>query len=412
MCTPWPWIGLCALALVGCRDDPAPSTTTAPPAVPDNAKDLKQRAKTKRLSPEAMKLYRLEVCYFGALGLAGTRDAYLASLGDKPPSKTNLPSFGMAESEEQEGAPADASPPKVAATATPSAVATAEATADSKAPKALKDRIDKQRDRMKERMQRRPFRMRLPYTRHIRSCTVAKKLKDPAAPELDTITAKFEKYAIGLHKVVHEAHRYYSRKQYDEDEFKRGKELHEELTKQFGELDAQLAAYSKAYQAFRGEQGAPPDELNEGGKLAEKAVAAGRALTLLMWAEGDKDIAAIDTAIGAADKALEALRGHKEEEPSSVYVRMVSPHLKRMIEAAKKAKEELDKGALSTAVLFDVTFAYVSAVDASHQALARALNPRIRRPMDPSRVKRPDVKRVRPPLRRPGKPSGAEPPTE
>jgi hypothetical protein len=419
MCTRLPWMGLVALALVGCRDETAAKGDTAPPAIANAKENVRQRSKIQRLSPEAMKLYRLEVCYFGGLGLRGSRDAYVASLGDKPPSKDNLPSFGVAEPEASSDATgagkATPEPGKLAAAvpnAKPSAVASAQASGDPKAPKSLPGRLDRGREQIKDRMRQRSFRARLPYTRHIRSCTVAKKLKRPAAPDLDAVTGKFETYAIGLHKIVHEAHRYYSRKQYEEDQFKRGMELHEELNKQFGELDAQIEAFGKAYQGWREKQGAAPDKLGEGGELSEKALAKARALILLMWAKDEWDTAAIGTATESAEKALEELEGFKEKEPGSVHVRMVTPHLRRMIDAAKKAAKELEGKKLSTEVLFDATYGYVAAVDANHQALARSLNPKMRRPMDASKVKRPDIKRARPPLRRPPNPSPGENPKQ
>lgn len=406
--TRWLWIGLLApLALAGCRDDkPAPGAT-APPAIPDIKRDLKKRAKIERLSPQVMKLYRMEVCYFGGLGLRGTRDAYLASLGEQPPSAQHIPSFGLAEPDEEQPEADDSGDAKQAASAAPKA---ATATADAKSAKPLPSKLDRKRERMKERMRRRPFRARLPYTRHIRSCTVAKKLKQPAAPELDAAVDEFEKYAIGLHKIVHEAHRYYERKQYEEDQFKRGKELHDELTKQFAELDDQLGAFEKAYQDWRKKQGPPPDKLDAAGELSEKALAKARALTLLFWAErGEWDTEAIGKAIASVDEAAEELAKLKEKEASSPYARMVVPHLKRTVDAAKKAAEQVAKGELATDVLFDVTYAYVGAVDANHQALARTLNPRIRRPHDRSRVKRPNIKRVRPPVpRKPGPPAKDE----
>src|SRR5690606_33295239 len=125
----------------------------------------------------------------------------------------------------------------------------------------------------------------LPFVRHIRSCSIAKTMKEPAYEGLDKQLAEFEAYINGLNKALLDTQRYYTRKQHEKDELKRGKELHKTLTEMFPELDAKLAAFAEAVAKWQPQQGEPKEELDEAGKLSNQAIADARALAALLLAE-------------------------------------------------------------------------------------------------------------------------------
>jgi hypothetical protein len=65
-------------------------------------------APVPKVEPQAMKEYRVDVCYFGTLTLKQARDAYFASLGKDEPSEKKIPSFGVPQASSPAGAAAPA----------------------------------------------------------------------------------------------------------------------------------------------------------------------------------------------------------------------------------------------------------------------------------------------------------------
>jgi hypothetical protein len=91
-------LGIAASA--GCKDDPPPPTAE-PTSSAEAANQTRQQpmrnppAPVPKVEPQAMKEYRVDVCYFGTLTLKQARDAYFASLGKDEPSEKKIPSFGV-----------------------------------------------------------------------------------------------------------------------------------------------------------------------------------------------------------------------------------------------------------------------------------------------------------------------------
>lgn len=381
---------LVAFASAGCRDDVPPPTSNSAKAaksakIRSKARADLARGKVRRISPQAMKQYRLDVCRFGTMGLQQVRDTYLASMGDAQPGPDKIPSFGEAEKKGEQAKtaaaqPATGAPATAKATDPASPQATAKAAGADKAAPGTRGPMPDLRD---SRARPIPFAMRMPHTRYVRSCTIAKKLKQPAVPELDQALEHFEEYVTGVHKALTEAHRYYSRKQHEKDEFKRGKELHGELTKAFETLDEELATFGAAVDGWRAKQTPAPDKLDAAGETAEGLVAEARALTLLVLAKGEKDAEAYKKAMARLTKAQGELEAQHEKDDKAPHPRVLKAPLDAFVEAATTAQTEIEAGKVESKTAIDVAMKFVALTEASHRALARLLNPRSAKPRGP-----------------------------
>lgn len=385
----------CLVLAAGCRDDPPPPTVTAQQdtAASSTASQRKRPdarlrdTRGPRVSPEAMKRYRVETCYFGTLGLRYAKDAYLASLGGAEPGPGKIPSFGeYPEMQPQRPHPQRPDQPHIV-----------------------------------------PPENRLPFIRHVRSCSIAKGLKEPAEPELDAALTEYERYVVGLNRNLMEANRYYQRKQQEKDEFKRGQALHKRLIEceepadkpapdkpapdkpapkppvptatatatatasatatatgaptpappkmpcvAFSEMDASFAAFAQAVDKWY--QGLQPlkDELDEGGKAADEAIKQARKVVVLLLA-AEIDTAAVDTELGKLEEQLKKLDEAGEKDKRSPFPRMVGPELKKLAEAIKKAKEEQQGKALTSKQIHIIGTGMADLIETQHRALARLL---------------------------------------
>ncbi len=318
---------LCAATMAACQEDPPPPP---PPVIPEPSAaktDAKSaptaRTGVPRISPETMKRYRVETCVFGSQGLRVARDAYTSSLAGKPPSPQNLPSLG----EYPDGRPA---PKQERVEGRPPALAAAG---------------------------------QLPFVRHVRACSIAKSLKDPAWTELDAAVLAFEEYASKLNKALLDASRYYQRNQWEKDDFARGKTIHEELTKLFPQLDAELDKLVAAFTAWYPEHTASPDKLDEAGQLAHDAANDARTLTLLLMAK-ERDDTKIQEGLAAIEKKRDALVKISTDQPDAAHPRVVAPKLIQFIDAAKEGHH------------YRVTSSYADLVEANQRALAQLLRKR------------------------------------
>ena len=195
--------------------------------------------------PQAMKVYRLDVCYYGTLNLRVAREATLRACGGGP-SEKKLPNFGV-----QPPAP----PPAPSASAAASA-------ASAKAPPGGSPRF-RLRHPLRSRVAvpggrwwgaRRGARfdpiVRLPYERDTRACLAAMNLKDPPMPEMDTAVSAFANYASELANMLTKAAGYYQREEYKKDQFAQGKELDRKLRESFAKLDDLETALGNALTAW------------------------------------------------------------------------------------------------------------------------------------------------------------------
>ena len=363
---------LTGASLSGCKDDPPP------PPMPDQAASGKARAKVDtrgsqmpRISPATMKAYRVETCYYGALGLLMARDAYNKSLGGAEPSASKIPSFGDYPQPAMPGMP----PMPSAAKPTGSATAKEAPKPSGSGPAAPGMRLPAAPglDPAGRMAGRAPLEAaagrQLPFVRHIRSCSVAKTLKNPSYGELDKAVEEFDKYASELNKSLLDANRYYARKQYEKDQFARGKELHKALKESFPKLDEQLAALGKAYRAWIEKNTKPTEKLDKGGELAHASVNDARAVALALLDEKvDKD--AVGKGIEKLKGSHEALKKHGDEDKKSAAPRVVLPKIEAFVSAA----EEAGKGEkLSVEQTYAVSAAMAEVVEANQRAVAQML---------------------------------------
>jgi hypothetical protein len=220
---------------------------------------------------------------------------------------------------------------------------------------------------------------------------VAKTLKAPKIDGLDQAIADFEQYVSPLQRTLLDAHRYYSRKRYEKDDFKRSKKLHEDLVKGFGELDERLAAFHQAVDAWRGERKPPVEQLDEGGTMAQSAVDEAQALTLMLLAD-KPDTAAIQQSLDKIKKTAEELKARKEGGRKEVHAKFVPPKLEEFVAAAEEAVKVTTK--LTPTQSYPVTAAMVLVYEAHYRALGQLLRQRGDTKSGPSRMITPRLKAV------------------
>jgi hypothetical protein len=209
----------------------------------------------------------------------------------------------------------------------------------------------------------------LPFVRHVRSCSVAKTLKTPAYGELDKAVEEFDKYASELNKSLLDANRYYARKQYEKDEFKRAKELHKALTDAFPKLDGQLATLSKAYRAWIEKNKGSTEKLDKGGELAHAAMTEAREVALLLLAD-EVDGEAVGKALEKLKTARDALEKRGEEDKRDPSSRVVLPKVDAFISAAEDAAKAKKLSVMQT---YAVSAAMAEVIEANQRAVAQSL---------------------------------------
>ena len=329
--------------LSGCKEDPPPpppaTGSASPAAASGTAAARQQRAKVPRVSPLSMKRYRVDTCYFGSLGLRVARDAYLASLGGAEPSPTKLPEFG--DYSDGEPAPAkagDADPPKARVPGRPpSPMAAAR---------------------------------QLPFMRHVRACSIAKALKDPAVEGLDPALVEFDAYVSKLNKALMDATRYYGRKQWEKDEFSRGKAIHETLVASFGQLDDELAKLGEAVNKWMAAAEPGPEKLDDAGKVGVRAEGEARKLTLALLAE-TRDGEAVTKLTEELSKSLAELEELNAKDKTAPHPRIVVPKLKTFVAAVEAAAKI--EGKLSPTQAYPISAEMANLVEANQRALAQLL---------------------------------------
>jgi len=364
----WALLAVSAALIAGCRDEPPGPAAASSRSAAASAKRINPEARPQRVSPEAQKRFRVEVCAFGTLGLLDVRDAYLKSLGGAEPGPKKIPSFGI----DQDGAAAspDGKPPakggepakaagKPATSAAPSASASAAAQPPA-APKLNQIWLASST---------------LPFVQALHSCTIAKKLSQPPTPELDGEMERYDQAVTEVHKLVVEAYDYYQSKTYETDQFKRGKELHAQLTKTFAQLDERVGALAAAVEAWHKQMPKIPDTLDSSGELGEKAVAEARSLTLLLLSKPEPTPEALKQAVDRVKAATDALEaaGNKDKDADGGAPQpgVVAPALRELLDQAAVAQQQLDAKTLSPQAIHEVAGRYAGAVDAAQRALSR-----------------------------------------
>ncbi|MBI4701733.1 MAG: DUF3829 domain-containing protein [Deltaproteobacteria bacterium] len=355
------WLAVGALAaamLPGCKKEgpPAPPAEESPAQGSSAAARPKppgrlDRAPIARISPQAMKAYRLDSCYFGTAGLLLAREAYRKSLGTATPGPGKIPAFGDYEREPEEPAGADAGAPG----------------ADAGAKGANAGARDVDERLLPGRLGRG---LRLPFTRHVRSCTIAKGLKQPPAGELDEVVQQYERFVTQLDQRLNEAKRYYADKRYETDQFEQGKKLHASLAEAFASLDAERDKLGAALDAWRAKAEPATDELSEGAKIAQRAVAGARSVvTALLVKKLDRKAAGELT--DALAKTVAEVEAYRDAHPDDFYCKKVAPDLGALVAVAKKLQAKPAAAGLDAAQIYRLTSFFLNVVESNHIALAR-----------------------------------------
>ena len=336
-----------ASSLTGCKEDPPPPPTPAAdtataaasgPAGPKGSSAIPPhhraaRMNVPRISPATMKKYRVEACYFGSLGVTVAAEAYQTSLGGAEPSTAKIPSFG--EYPETKKLPGQK---KMA----------------GRAPILAAGR-------------------QLPFVRHVRACSIAKSLKEPAHEELDAAVVAFEGYISGVNKALLDATRYYTRKQYEKDDFKRAKQIHTTLSESFPKLDEELKKFGDVVNKWALDNTKTEEKLDDAGQLAQTVLHDARALTL-MFLEEERDKGKIGEAITALEQKRDELLTKHESDKQAPHPRVMGPKLLQFINAAKAAAE-ID-GKLEAEQRYPVTAHMANLVEANQRALAQLMRQR------------------------------------
>jgi len=329
------------LGTSGCKDDPPPppppSATAGPiggPTIKEAetpSKFMPRRTQMPRVDKDTMKRYRVEACFFGAQGLRLLAEGYLESTGGTMPTADKLPSFGEYPNAKDVSAA------------------------------------------QKNKLQRRAISVAtsVPFIRYLRYCAIAKSLKDPKVDKLDEALIEFNEYATPLSQYLIQATRYFGTKQFEKDDWKRGKFLHEKLNEALPKVDEQLATLVEPVNAYAAAAGESPEKLDDPGKAARVALAKARALAVTFLpdgkAEGRKEL--LDEVI-AADEALDEAAATDAKSP---YGKAVSPKLEDFIKAAKAAVEADEP---TKQQVYAVMFAMADLVEVNQRSLNQLLRSR------------------------------------
>jgi hypothetical protein len=291
-------------------------------------------SKLKRVDKATTKRSRLEACYWGSMGVALTREAYMKSLGDAEPSADKLPDFGTF-------------------------------------PEHLK-RAEAMKRAGRE-PKHRPTNM--PYLRHLRACKHAKSMADVKLDGADQALAEWEPYASKLHEVLVKATRYYGRKAYEKDDFKQGKEYHKQLTELFPQYDEKLTAFRKAVDTWRDGDASfeTTVKLDEGGKVAKEALDKARQLTAALL-EDERDQEAVDKLLGEVGKLNDELAALREEKKRPPHPKVFGPKLTEFLKAAKEAAKA--EGKLTAAQTYPLTAGLALLFELNQRSMEQLLRQR------------------------------------
>jgi Protein of unknown function (DUF3829) len=318
-----------------------------------------------RLDPQAMKTYRVDVCYYGTLSLRQARDSYLASLGKDEPSEKKIPSFGALSSDAKptgSGAPAAAVPPRPP---TPPAkpVASGAPAANSAAATPPPGTPTRPFD----------FALRAPHERNARACTAAVGLKEPAMAGVDEALAAYAPFAVELAKDIAAATSYYQREEYKKDAFAKGKELHKKLLEEFGKLDEQQSKLAAAVDAYHKDHVPDATKMEEGEKTVSEALADARKVVIVL-AEKKVDVAAYKANVEKLEKSVETIKTFSTAHPTDMWSKMMMGPFDAFVHAAKEAKVT-EKGFGSEDFLNLITN-FTNLIEIRQRGLQKALNSR------------------------------------
>lgn len=358
-------VGLAALLLSGtsgCKKSDPPQPTaeaqTASAASPKLRPTMRNpMGPMPKIDPQAMKEYRLDLCYYGTLSLRQARDSYLGSLGKDEPSEKKLPSFGMPN-------PPPATPPVpgASAAAAPSAKAPpAAAPPSASAPPSTRPPIGS-----------RPydFALRAPHERNARACSSVVGLKEPAMGDVDAAVAAFAPFASDLAKDIVTANAYYQREEYKSDKMAKGKELHKKLLGEFAKLDELQDKLGAAMNAWHKDHPADASKQDEGEKAVIPALDNARAIVVNAVAK-KPDVAVQKDNVTKLEAALTSLREFSTSHPDDVWAKIMIGPIEVFLKSAKELK--LGEKTYDAEGTLSVINNFTSVIEARQRALTRAM---------------------------------------
>lgn len=307
-----------------------------------------------RIDPQAMKDYRIDVCYYGTLSLRQARDSYLASLGKSQPSEKKIPNFGAPAPDAAKPAAPDAVKP--AAAPAPKASASGAPPSTPPSPAVPPRPFD--------------FALRAPHERNARACTASMALKDPAMPGVDEALAVYGPYSVELAKDIATATSYYQREEYKKDSFAKGTELHKKLLEEFGALDDQQDKLGAAIDTYRKAHPVDPTKVDEGEKITADTFEDARQVVMVLAAK-KVDSAAYKANVDKLDKAVEALKTFSAAHASDTWSKIMAAPFEAFTHAAKDAKVT-DKGVPAEDFLNLVTN-FTGLIEARQRGLQRSM---------------------------------------
>lgn len=356
--------------LAGCKkDEPVqtqPESATSTVGLPSARAKLPHRnvmAPVPKIEPQAMKDYRLEVCYFGTLTLRQARDAYLASLGKDEPSEKKIPNFGMPPSP-----PPGSLIPSITAPAAGSAGPTPSSSARAATPTAIA--APSGSAMVARRMA--DMGLRAPHERNARACVVAAGLKEPAMADVDAALKDFAPFALELSRNIAAASVYYQREEFSKDKFEKGKDLHKKLVADFAKLDEMSDKLGAAINAHREKNPVDISKLEEGEKAVAQAYSDARGILGLLVAK-KIDTAAYKTAIENIEKSVGAVKEIGTKNGNDVWAKITTPALEAFLKGVRDAEPKLTDKGLPSDTFLQIVNTFTAVIESKHRALSRSL---------------------------------------
>lgn len=382
-------VGLLALLLsstAGCKKDEPPKPDPAVAAASASAKGKMNvrgpLGPMAKIDPQAMKDYRLDICYYGTFTLRQARDSYFASLGKDEPSEKKIPNFGIA------------APPTTTPTTAPSGSAKAGApspnpSANVAPPASGSPRIGAAKTPTPTGLplknppgsasgtipgaDRRPldFAMRAPHERNARACTAGAALKEPAMGDVDLAVGAYAPFAVDLAKDISAANNYYTRGEYKDDAFAKGKAFHKKLVDGFQKLDELQDKVGSALAAWRKDHAADPAKMEEGEKEVRPVFDNATTVFLSMVAKAP-DAGAYKANVEKLEKSIEALKAFSVAHAADPWSKIMIGPYEAFLRQAKDLKIS-DKGVVDADGYLGMVNGFTGLVEARQRALSRAM---------------------------------------
>lgn len=284
--------------LPGASDSAKPKGTDAQP-LPDEAKPTRQGMDVK-------KKLRAELCYYAGFGATYALTAYRKSLGGSEPSKQKIPSFGEYGQRGKNG--------------------------------------------------------KLPFDRHLRTCSAAERLARGKWPQLDEALKTFASQATNAARVLSHASGYYARKEHERDDMTAGTETHQQIADSLSQFAELHDAYGQAFLGWLDGVDPTVDEeaRNEVCMRGLEVVRRARTVTTHLLAD-KRDEEATKKAIAALETTIAGLT-------STPRLGVLSRHATALVETAKKAPAMLDAKSR-----YEIADRFIAVLEADNRVVQQSL---------------------------------------